>query len=188
MDPLESECERLLRDGDPEAIPRMMKRYNRPLFSFLYHLVGDRSAAEDLLQEVFVRVWKSRERYEAKGRLASWLFTISRNLAVDYSEKARRRRAEPLERENEEGSFGERFADPGPTPEREAENTALRGRVETAIAELPKEQREVFLMREYGGLSFAEISKAAKIPLGTALARMRYAVLKLRKSLGDVYA
>ncbi|MFC1679189.1 RNA polymerase sigma factor [Elusimicrobiota bacterium] len=189
MDPEEAECERLLQAGDPESIPRLLKRFQRPIFSFLYHCVGDRSAAEDLVQEVFVRVWRRRDSYEARGKLASWLFTIARRLAMDFSEKRGRRRTEPLDA----ATVGvrplvETLADEKEAPERVAERTATRRRIEEAIAELPEGQRDVFLLREYGGLSFKEIARMSDCPLGTALARMRYAVLKLRKALGDVYA
>ena len=188
MDPEESECERLLQEGDPEAIPRLLKRYNRPLLSFLCHQVGDRTAAEDLMQEVLVRVWRNREGYEAQGRLSGWLFTIARRLAIDHLEKESRR-PKPLGAQRDEDgaqapSPQDRLLDPS-TPERELESAGTRSRIEAAIAALPEEQRETFLLREYGGVSFAEIAQMTGSPLGTALARMRYAVLKLRKTLGE---
>jgi len=189
VDPEESECERLLLAGDPEAVPRMLKRFNRPLFSFLYHKVRDRTAAEDLLQEVFVRVWRGRERFEARGNLAGWLFTIARRLCIDHSEKAARRRTESLEAPAGDGRMlADRIPDPAASPERSAEGASARRQIEEAVAALPEEQREVFLMREYGGMSFKQIAETTGVPLGTALARMRYAVLKLRKVLEGALA
>ncbi len=178
MDPQELECEKLLLKGDPGAIKMMLARYQRPLFSFLYHRVGDRMVAEDLLQEVFVKVWRGRSSYRRPGALAGWLFTIARNAAVDHMAKARLRR---------HGVLDDSAPEPG-GPEREVESAMSRERIDAAIQALPENQREVFLMREYGGLSFAAIAKALGCPLGTALGRMRYAVLKLRKELGDLDA
>lgn len=179
MDPEERECERLLQTGDPEALPRLFRRFQRPLLSFLYHQTGDRAAAEDLLQEAFVRVWRNRESYEPRGRLCGWLFTIARRLAIDFGEKRRARGGE---------SLPEELPDPRGGPERAAEALISRERIDAAIAGLPESQREVFLLREYGGLSFAEIAELSGCPLSTALARMRYALLKLRKELGDLDA
>ncbi|MFA5140610.1 MAG: sigma-70 family RNA polymerase sigma factor [Elusimicrobiota bacterium] len=184
MDPEESECELRLRSGDPEAVRLIMKRFQRPLLSFLCNMTGDYASAEDLLQEVLVRVWRHRERYQAQERFSGWLFTIARRLALDHLEKAGRRRTIPLEEEGLE----ERVPEPDAVPDRALEGADLRRRIEEAIAALPEEQREVFLLREYGGLQFSEIARMTGAPLGTALARMRYAVLRLRKVLGDAYA
>lgn len=185
MDPEESECERLLRDRDPAAIPRLMARYQRPLFSFLVHQVRDRSAAEDLLQETFLRVLRAQEAFVPQGRLSGWLFTIARRLAYDHLEKRGRWRLETIEPSGPEEASRE-LPDLEPGPDRAAESGLTRSRVEAALAALPAEQREVFLLREYAGLSFAEIAEATGAPLGTALARMRYALSKLRKELEDL--
>ncbi len=181
MDAEESECERLLADGRPEAVSALLRRFQRPLYSFLVHLVGDRLEAEDILQEVMVRVWEARGRYEARGRLAAWLFTIARRAALDRLRG--RARAVPLE----EGAL-ELPAPEAEGPERGAAALLTRASIADALAGLPDAQREVFLMREYGGLSFAEVAAATQAPLGTVLARMRYAVLKLRRVLGDLDA
>jgi RNA polymerase sigma-70 factor (ECF subfamily) len=184
VDPEESECELRLRSGDPEAVRLIMKRFQRPLLSFLGNMTGDYGSAEDLLQEVFIRVWRHRDRYQAQGRFSGWLFTIARRLALDHLEKAGRRRTAPLEGE----CLEERLPEPDAAPDKVLEGADLQRRIEWAIAALPEEQREVFLLREYGGLQFSEIARMTDAPLGTALARMRYAVLNLRKALGDAYA
>lgn len=185
MDTEESECERLLHERDPAALPKIIERFHRPLYSFLCHQTGDRSVAEDLLQEVFVRALQAKDRFQARGRLSGWLFTIARRLALDYMEKKSRRKTEALETAEEMPGRPREFAESSPGPEAVFEGEVSRIRIEAAIAALPEQQREVFLMREYGGLSFSQIASAVGCPLGTALARMRYALLKLRKSLED---
>jgi len=185
VDPREEECDRLLAGRRPEALALLLERFQRPLFSFLYHRIGDAAAAEDLLQELLVRVWRGLDRYESRGRLSAWLFTIARRLASDELAKRGTRRAEPLD---DDASQAQAALEPGPGPEAQAASSLARARIEAAVAALPEEQRETFLLREYGGLSFAEIAEVQGCPLGTALARMRYAVVKLRKALEDLDA
>ncbi|MFH2203971.1 MAG: sigma-70 family RNA polymerase sigma factor [Elusimicrobiota bacterium] len=187
MDSGEIECERLLLSRNPDAVRKLIGRYQRPLFSYLYHRMTDVSAADDVLQEVFVKVWKNRDAYEARGSLAGWLFTIARRTALDHEDKIRRRRTASLDAAEGIGER-ERYADSAVGPERLADSSAMGARIDAAVAALPEDQREVFLLREYGGLSFAEIARETGCPLGTALARMRYAVLKLRDKLGDLDA
>ena len=159
----------------------MISRFQMPVQSYLYHRLTEKSAAEDVLQEVFVRVWKHRGRYESRDSLAAWIFTIARNLALDHNDKTRRRRTEGIDAAQEPRSEAA-------GPERLAESSDMKTRIDAAIAALPEEQREVFLLREYGDITFAQIARETGCPLGTALARMRYAVLKLRESLGELDA
>lgn len=169
-----------LRRREPEAFRWLLDRYGGPLYSYLARRLRDPSAAEDLVGETLVRVLKHIERYEPRGRFSAWLFTIAHRLALDYSLRARNR---------PEGGLGGSAAEVREPvsaergPEGEAAGRELRERLERALAALPEEQREVFFLREYGGLSFAEIADAMDCPLSTALARMRYAVLKLRRDL-----
>ena len=162
-----------LRRRDPGAFRWLLDRWGGPLYTYLARRTGDRAAAEDLVSEVLVRVLSHIERYRSRGRFAAWLFTIAYRLCLDHLE---RRRPDAGEAVVEPAS-----AEPG--PEREAFSAVAREKLERALADLPERQREVFFLREYGGLSFAEIADALDCPLSTALARMRYAVLKLRKDL-----
>lgn len=168
--------------GDPRAFPELVKRHGTGLYGYLRHRLG--SEADDAYAEVWMKVWERLGRYEDRGRFGAWLFTIAHRLFLDKARRAGRRPQEPLEEEGGE----ERFASPEPGPEREAEASAARERIGAALGKLPEDQREVFLLREFGGLSFAEIADAMDCPLSTALARMRYAVLKLRGELGDLRA
>ncbi|MBI3553035.1 MAG: sigma-70 family RNA polymerase sigma factor [Elusimicrobia bacterium] len=164
----------LAKEGDHGAFEQLVRRYQGTLYSYLAYRAG-RSAAEDLFQEICVKWWTHMRTYESRGRFAGWAFTIARRALIDHVEKEGRRKASPLE--------GEQFAEPLAGPERLAESTELSGQLARALSGLSEEQREVFLLREYGGLSFKEIAAAQGCPLNTALARMRYALLKLRASL-----
>lgn len=166
-----------LRRRDPEAFRWLLDRYGGPLFSYLARRLRDPSAAEDLVSEVLVRVLRHIDGYQPRGRFSAWLFTIAHRLSLDHLDRTRGR-TEPLV-----GDPAEEPASPEKGPEREAAGSELRERLERALNSLPEEQRQVFFLREYGGLSFAEIADAMDCPLSTALARMRYAVLKLRRDL-----
>lgn len=168
--------------ADPDAFRELVARFRARLYSFLIHLAGPQ-AADDVFQEVWLKVLRSAPSYEARGKAASWLFKIAHRAALDHL--ARRSRAgEPAGLDDEAG----RLSDPAPQPPAEAEARETRARLAAALASLPLEQREVFLMREYGGLAFREIAAELGVPLGTALSRMNYALGKLRISLEDYHA
>ena len=139
-----------------------------------------------VFQEVWVRAIKNMNRYRQKN-LLSWLFRIAHNLMID---RVRRRKfVVSLDASaSEDGvSLGERIAGAGLGPDSETGGRELGLRIEAAAAQLPLEQREVFWLRMQADLSFKEIAKIQKCSINTALARMQYAVSKLRKELADEY-
>jgi len=164
--------------GDVRAFEELVRRHRTPLFSFLLRLTGDRGRAEDLCQEAFLKVVKASEAWEERARFQTWLYAIARNLAVDEARRRAFRRTEPLPGE---GRAEAPSADP--SPDRAAEGALLRPKLEAALAALPPEQREVFLLREQAGLRFAEIAEVTSTPENTVKSRMRYALEALRAEL-----
>ena len=164
------------KEGDHGAFEELVRRYQGRLFSYLGYRAG-RSAAEDIFQDVCVKWWTHMKDYEPRGRFAAWAFTIARHALIDAADKERRRRTAPLE------GPAEHAADPAPGPERAAGSSELREHLALALEGLSAPQREAFLLREYGGLSFKEIARLQDCPLGTALGRMRTALLKLKGAL-----
>ena len=174
------------RKGDPEALGVLVEKYKRPLFGFILRFSEGREDADEVFQEVWVRAIKNMNRYRQKN-LLSWLFRIAHNLMIDRV----RRRKFVLSLDtpaSEDGmSLGEQLADAGLGPDSETGGRELGIRIEDAAAQLPPEQREVFWLRMQADLSFKEIAKIQKCSINTALARMQYAVSKLRKELADEY-
>ena len=184
---LDESDERLMlrfRAGDARAFEVLVRRHRTPVFSFLLRLTGDRGRAEDLCQETFLKVVKASAGWEERARFTTWLFAIARNLAVDEARRMAFRRAEPLGPADPDGE--RRRAEPAaedPPPDRAADAALVRPKLEAALQALPPEQREVFLLREYSGLRFAEIAEVTGTPENTVKSRMRYALEALRAEL-----
>jgi RNA polymerase sigma-70 factor (ECF subfamily) len=173
------ELVRGLKAGRPEAFERLLREFGDRIFRFVKRLAGERSA-EDLTQEVFIRVHRSIGAYRPEGRFESWLFTIAWNLCID---QARRRKPELTMTGLDEDLAPERFAAEGGGPGEEAEEAERHRALLAAVERLPLEQKQVFLLRQEAGLTFQEIALLVKCPLNTALGRMHYAMEALRKSL-----
>jgi RNA polymerase sigma-70 factor (ECF subfamily) len=177
---LESDERLMLRfqAGDVRAFEELVRRHRTPVFSFLLRLTGDRGRAEDLCQETFLRVVRAAEGWEPRALFRTWLFSVARNQAVDEARRRAFRRTEPLD---DPARAAEPSQEPG--PDRAAEGALLRPKLEAALAALPEEQREVFLLREHAGLRFAEIAVVTGVPENTVKSRMRYALEALRAKL-----
>jgi RNA polymerase sigma-70 factor (ECF subfamily) len=165
-----------LKDGRPEAFERLVRDFGDRIYRFVKRLAGE-AAADDLTQEVLIRVHRSIDAYRPEGRFESWLFSIANNLCIDH---ARWRRDHPAAAVQEIATFGA-SRERGPVVE--AEDAEIRTAILRAVERLPFEQKQVFLLREEAGLSFKEIAEMTGCPLNTALGRMHYAMETLRKSL-----
>jgi RNA polymerase sigma-70 factor (ECF subfamily) len=169
--------------GDARAFEVLVRRHRTPVFSFLLRLTGDRGRAEDLCQDTFLKVVKASGAWEERARFTTWVFAIARNLAVDESRRMAFRRAEPLDPPDPGERRRSEAASDDPPPDRAADSAMIRPKLEAALQALPPEQREVFLLREYGGLRFAEIAEVTATPENTVKSRMRYALEALRIQL-----
>ncbi|HUK65806.1 MAG TPA: RNA polymerase sigma factor [Anaeromyxobacteraceae bacterium] len=179
--------ERLMRRyqrGDLQSFEVLLRRHREAIFAFLYRLTGDRARTEDLAQETWLKIVAAAPRWERRARFTTWAFSIARNLAVDEARVKARRAADGM-RESPPGEVDllERLPSEDPGPERAAESALLRPKLEAALAALPMEQREVFVLREYAGVPFAEIAKITGAEVPTVKSRMRYALERLRVEL-----
>lgn len=175
------------RRGDPVAFEELVRRYNGRLHGYFFRLTGSRDEADDLLQELFLRVVRTLERYLHDGHFEAWLFRIATNLVRD---RARRVRANPLRQPGEgQAADGDAFAgyasagdarDAASAPLERGEQAA---RLQVALDALPPGEREVVLLRYYTQMSFQEIADVMGTPLGTALARGHRGLARLRRIL-----
>jgi len=157
--------------GDAGAFETLYKRHRGALYRFVLRSLHQRSAAEELFQEVWMRVIEARGRYAPQARFTTWLYTIAHNLLVDHW----RKKGLTLVELNED----EMVAAPD-NPARQAEARETLARFLQALEALPHAQREAFLLHEEGGLSVAEIAAATGTNEEAAKSRLRYAVAKLK--------
>ncbi len=147
--------------GDNAAFEQLVVRYQDRLVGFFFHLVHDRTAAEDLAQEAFLRVFRSRERYEPTARFSTWLFRIAHNLASNQKRGAARRREIPLASGSGQHdlSFGEQnLAEKSALmPTRQLDSVELRAVVRNAIEDLSERQRTAVLLHKFEEMSYEEI-------------------------------
>lgn len=181
--------------GDADAFEVLVTRHSRGLYNFLLRSVHSPARAEELLQEVLFRVIRSKDRYRRSARFTTWVYTIARNLCVDESRRARFRDHESLDaplrgRRSHDGcaTLLSTLATDERPPDLGADAPRLRERLNGAVLCLPREQREVFLMRLLAGMSFREIGETVGAPENTVKSRMRYALDKLREELHDLRA
>lgn len=171
--------------GDREAFAELVRRYERALYNFALRYLKSREGARELTQETFLRVVRRAGEFRHESRFSTWVYAILRNLCVDELRRARHRDHPSLDQDSGHGTLGERVSSRGVSDdaERGAEQERLRRGLTRAIDALPEEQREVFLLRQLGGIPFADIASITQTSENTVKSRMRYALDRLQKEL-----
>ena len=170
----------LLREQPAAGIAALYDRYGRLIFSMALRVVQDRGAAEEITQDVFLRCWRSLDRYQpSQGSLASWMLSITHNRAID---ELRSRRGKSQRREISADHMQLLTAD-----EPAIDDALLRGEIRVALAALPQPQREVIIVIFWGGLTRHEAAAQLSLPLGTVCTRLRLGMDKLRGLLGQLF-
>lgn len=178
------------RRGETEAFRTLVRRHQRALYNFALRQVHTPSVAEDIVQDVFVRVVQNVQSFKEESRFSTWAYTIARNLCIDHLRKRVHRRHASLdaasEGEDGEGTpLGERVAGSGAGADRVAIGKQLQGHIRAAVEALPEDQREVFLMRQIGELPFKDIAEIVGVSENTVKSRMRYALERLQGALAE---
>jgi RNA polymerase sigma-70 factor (ECF subfamily) len=169
------------RQGDQAAWRELVARHTRKVFGLAYRFTGRVDEAEDLTQEVFVKVYRTLDRYHnGDGSFSAWLMAVARNQAIDHY---RRRRQEHLHRVEEEPASLEARASGEEGPLRQLERDERVRLVHRGLRSLPPELREPLILCDLQGLPYEEISDALKIPLGTVKSRINRGRLELAKRL-----
>ncbi|MFN0204044.1 MAG: RNA polymerase sigma factor [Bacteroidia bacterium] len=171
-------------DGNDKCFNVLLARYKSKIFTTIYLIVKDRDIAEDLFQDVMMKIVRMIRagKYNDEGKFLPWAARIARNLAIDYFRKNQRA---PFQRETEDY---ETLAKLGKS-EGGAEENIIKDEnaryLRVLIQQLPDKQREVLVMRSYADLSFKEIAELTNVSINTALGRMRYALINLKKLADD---
>lgn len=170
----------LYANGNEQAFEKLFKRYQMKVQNTIYLIVKDKDVAQDLLQETFIKAVRTikQGKYNDEGKFSSWITRIGHNIAIDFFRKNKRYPTTELDTQNEFSSGMHQIQE-------SFEDTQIRNeiheKVRQLVEELPKKQKEVLIMRHYSDMSFQEIAQATNVSINTALGRMRYALINLRK-------
>ena len=184
-EPTDTELVSAFKGGDAEALGALMERHKTALYGYLLRLTRSAAAADDIFQEVFLKLVRNPDAYGERETFKAWLFTVARNAAMDHFRRESSRGEVPLEGAGEKAGPADFAVSPEPGPAEAAENKVLGEKIEAALQLLSPDQREVFYLRHYSGLSFREIAGSLSLPIGTVLARMSRAAAQLRKILEE---
>jgi RNA polymerase sigma-70 factor, ECF subfamily len=169
----ETELMLAVRGGSAGAFKELYEAYQKPLANFLYRMCWNRALVDDLVQEVFLRVWRAREQYEPTAKVSTFLFRIASNLWINHAAKKR------------ESVLGDVELESGGSPAEPLERSEVQQAVKRAVDALPEGERLCLVLSEYNGLKYAEISEVLGIPVGTVKSRIFSAVQRLKITLKD---
>ena len=167
-------------NGDEPSLTILINRHQQRLYSFIYSKVYDRDVTEDVFQDTFIKVINTLKlgKYNEEGKFLPWVMRIAHNLVIDYFRKNNR-----MPKFNNSGDFDifSVLSDGALNAEAELVRSQIHDDIRNLLEELPEDQRTVLKMRMYNDMSFKEISENTSVSINTALGRMRYALINLRK-------
>lgn len=182
MRPSDEELIAKFQMGDAHAFDVLVRRYKDQIMNFVFRFLGSREEAEDVVQDTFLRVYRNRHAYQRVAKFSTWIYTIAGNLAKTELRKRKRRRLFSLSNLGYDERDYE-IEDSAFDPERDADGIIKGSLIQKEIEKLPPKFRQVILLRDVQELSYEEISKIIKAPLGTVKSRVNRARLRLQERL-----
>jgi len=166
--------------GNQSSLEKLIRRHKNRVFAYILMIVKDKELAEDLFQDTFIKVINTIRSgsYKEEGKFIQWVMRIAHNLIIDYFRKAKRI---PILENSDDYDIFDRVRIPVESVEQKLIIDQIHEDVKKLIEYLPKEQKEVLVMRHYGDMSFKDIAEQTNVSINTALGRMRYALINLRK-------
>ncbi len=180
----DQELIRLFISGNHNALETLINRHQRKLFSYILLIVKDKHLAEDVFQDTFIKIINTLRAgsYNEEGKFLPWAMRIAHNLIIDFFRKSKRM---PFKENSEEYDLFDTLKVYDETIEDKLITTQIHNDVKRLIEHLPDEQKEVLKMRHYEDMSFKEIAQVTDVSINTALGRMRYALINLRKLIQE---
>jgi len=168
--------------GDAQAFSTLVLRYQSKLYTSIYLLLKDRSQAEDMFQDLLIRVIDKLKKglYKEEGKFLPWLMRIAHNMCLDHFRKVKRL---PIMKMSNDADFFEQFELASPDCETNMISKETSLQITEMLDMLPDEQREIIILRHYADLTFKEIAVLKNISINTALGRMRYGLMNIRKTM-----
>lgn len=178
---------RVKEDDDQRAFQILVQRYRKPILNFVYRFTGNQDMAEDLSQDVFLRLWMSSRTYLPLSKFTTFLYTIAKNLCLNALAKSRNSPyVQSLNEVDLDNSNLNGLADLSSSPEREAIAREIGNKVEEAVSKLSPEHRLVFVLTQYHGLPYQEVAQIVQCPIGTVASRKNTAIKQLREKLSEL--
>ena len=174
----------LYLEGDERAFQELLVRHEQKIYTSIYLFVKDQSLAEDIFQEVFIKIITTlrQGKYNHEGKFLQWALRISYNMCVDYFRRTKRR---PKVSPTDTFDIFDILQAPDFNAEQQIMRSQTHDRIRQLVDMLPPEQREVVILRHYADMSFKEIAKLTRVSINTALGRMRYALINIRKMIEE---
>ena len=171
-------------DGDESALGKLIKKHKSRIYNFIFSKVLNRDIAEDIFQDTFIKVIKTLKRgiYNEEGKFLPWIMRIAHNLVIDHF---RRNNRIPKFENNNEYDIFQNLSDSSLNAEKSIIKNQVSSDLQLLVEELPNDQKDVIIMRLYRDMSFKEIAENTGVSINTALGRMRYAIINLRKMIDD---
>lgn len=172
------------RDGDAQAFEELVNMYTKQVYAFVYRSIADKNDASDIVQEVFLKVWRHLDSFDTTLPFKPWLFAIARRTTIDWLRKRRSVTFSDLSFDEEnDGSFEANLPDPEPLPDELFTHKELAVELEAALAKLPPDDSMIVLLHLHDELTFEEIAGVMQKPMNTVKSQYRRALIKLRKIL-----
>ena len=170
--------------GNERAFEILLSRHKEKIYTSIYLFVKDQALAEDIFQEVFIKIIDTlrKGKYNHEGKFVQWALRISYNMCVDYFRRSKRR---PKVSPTETFDIFDVLQNPEPNAEQNIIKSQTHNKIRSLVDQLPPEQREVVILRHYADMSFKEIAKLTRVSINTALGRMRYALINIRKMVEE---
>jgi RNA polymerase sigma-70 factor (ECF subfamily) len=167
-------------EGDESTLAVLIERHQSKIYGFIYTKIQDRDICDDVFQDTFIKVIKTlkTKSYNEEGKFLPWVMRIAHNLVIDYFRKSKKM---PMQRDTDEYSIFSYLSDSSLDVEKQIITEQIEEDLTKLLDELPNDQKEVIIMRIYQDLSFKEIADSTGVSINTALGRMRYAIMNLRK-------
>jgi len=171
-------------EGNERAFETLLSRHKEKIYTSIYLFVKETALAEDIFQEVFIKIIDTlrKGKYNHEGKFVQWALRISYNMCVDYFRRSKRR---PKVSPTETFDIFDVLQNPEPNAEQTIIRSQTHDKIRSLVDQLPAEQREVVILRHYADMSFKEIAKLTRVSINTALGRMRYALINIRKMVEE---
>jgi|TARA_B100001741_G_C16547907_1_gene597810 RNA polymerase sigma factor (sigma-70 family) len=170
--------------GDESSLEKLIRKHKSRIYNFIFSKVLNRDIAEDIFQDTFIKVIKTLKRgiYNEEGKFLPWIMRIAHNLVIDHF---RRNNRIPKFESNNDYDIFQNLSDSSPNAEKSIIKDQVSSDLQVLVEELPSDQKDVVIMRLYRDMSFKEIAENTGVSINTALGRMRYAIINLRKMIND---